>query len=119
MSTSDKMAAKDIYEEIEAKLAAGPITRQQAFEAMADETGKPAGTISAGYYREARKRGGGRTPISAKQRAGRPPKAKVGEREDPVFVAVADLALAVARLQEALAQREDTVAKMRALLNGG
>jgi sirohydrochlorin ferrochelatase len=74
-----------------------PLTRAQAFAALAEEQGRQEGTVSANYYRVARKRGEGRSQRkkapARTPRAARPPQGNA-------------LLEAIARAQEALKEVE-------------
>lgn len=74
-----------------------PLTRAQAFAVLAEEQGRQEGTVSANYYRVARKRGEGRSQRKkAQPRATRASSPAAGSA----------LLEAIARAQEALKEVE-------------
>lgn len=77
--------------------AENPLTRAQAFAVLAEQQGRQEGTVSANYYRVARKRGEGRS-----QRRKAPSRAP---RSTPAAGGNA-LLEAIARAQEALKEVE-------------
>jgi hypothetical protein len=58
---------EQIFREVEQLTAGGRTTRLAAFRAIADRTGRKVGTVTANYYRIARKRG---VPLRARKAAG-------------------------------------------------
>ena len=75
-----------------------PLTRAQAFAVLAEQQGRQEGTVSANYYRVARKRGEGRS--QRKKAPARAPRA--GNNAAPGNA----LLDAIARAQEALKEVE-------------
>lgn len=59
---------EQIFREVEQLTAGGMTTRLAAFRAIADRTGRKVGTVTANYYRMARKRG-----VALRARKGRGP----------------------------------------------
>ena len=77
--------------------AENPLTRSQAFVQLAQEQGRQEGTVSANYYRVARKRGEGRSRR-------RKPAARASTRASAP--ATSPLLEAIARAQQALREVE-------------
>lgn len=77
--------------------AENPLTRSQAFVQLAEEQGRQEGTVSANYYRVARKRGEGRS---------RRKKPAVRASKPVSAAATSPLLEAIARAQRALEEVE-------------
>jgi hypothetical protein len=58
---------EQIFREVEQLTAGGKTTRLAAFRVIADRTGRKVGTVTANYYRIARKRG---VPLRARKGGG-------------------------------------------------
>lgn len=61
--------AELVYQRVEQIMADSDISRLQAFKTVAEETGRPHGTISTHYYRHARANGLARSRVAVRSRA--------------------------------------------------
>lgn len=89
-----------------------PLTRAQAFAQLAKEQGRKEGTVSANYYRVARKRGEGR---SRKANPSRRPRAeKVAQ--NPLLEAIARAQAALAAVEAAAREDLEVRRQLKSLL---
>jgi hypothetical protein len=86
--------AQDTYEQVNRIIREQGIKKQAAFQAIGEQTGKPAGTVAANYYRQQKKE----VRVAVNRRGRRP-------RQDELQAALARLEEAVKDVQRiALAQ---------------
>lgn len=106
-----------IFQEVEKLTAGGKMNRLGAFKSIASRTGKKVGTVTANYYRIARKRG---VPLRARRSGGAGGAAAKGGAGS-VITALRRLE-AVLHAQEAeltaLRKENQRFAKLRRLLKG-
>lgn len=109
--------AEDTYNAIEALTSRkkDPLTRTAAFAAHAEAIGSRAGTVSANYYRQARKvKPTGRTLKVAKARESAPK--RTASRRDPLTAAIDAAIDALESLKREHASRQKALESLRASL---
>ncbi|MCB0873219.1 MAG: hypothetical protein H6531_07775 [Actinobacteria bacterium] len=110
---------QQIFEQVEAMVAAEGITRQEAFNRLSEETGRRAGTVAANYYRIARMRG-----TSRPRRRGRPRKGTTNDVETAISAlssALDDLVNVVRRQERELSklqEQSEQLDKLKRVLKG-
>lgn len=91
---------------------ANPLTRAQAFAQLAEKQGRKEGTVSANYYRVARKRGEGRSRKAATPKRVRMEKSA----QSPLLEAIARAQAALAAVEEAAQQDLKVRQQLKSLL---
>lgn len=93
---------EEIFQQVETLTADGKMTRLAAFKAIAGRTGKKVGTVTANYYRVARKRG---VPLRARR-------TRVARRAEAKGTVEA-IAAAIRRLESLLRTQVEELAALR------
>ena len=100
----------EIFEEVEALVAAEQITRSEAFKRISERTGRREGTVAANYYRIARKTGAPLLPRGRRANAQKAAAPGRGRGRRAVSTAGGgDLSTALARVSTALEELQAAV----------
>ena len=122
MSDADKGTARgkigeQIFEQVQTLVAAEGITRTEAFQRIAEQRNSRPGTVSANYYRIARRKGDGALrPRGRKQASGSEAEAVI-ERATTALSELTALVRAQGLELERLSAKVQQIDKLRALLD--
>ena len=100
-----------IFDEVES-LVAGGMNKSQAFDAIAERSGRQAGTVAANYYRVARQRGAELRPRRRRADGGGKRTGRAGGGD--VQAALAKATAALDDLSRAVRAQEQELARLRA-----